>query len=159
MKILKTLFAALVISAPAAAATDIEVSFSDAFAERLAEDYGEREGERLVEDVTNDIERALARRGADPARIEVTIIDAKPSRPTREQLDDRIGFNLTLSSGFGGMSIEGRALDSDGAVIAEASVESFENSNTRALGPRTTWGDAQSVSNRFARQLARRIEG
>ena len=54
---MKTLFlaAAALALAPFAAATSVNVTFSEDFAEKLVDDYGEREGERLTKEVIDDV--------------------------------------------------------------------------------------------------------
>ena len=93
------------VAAPVATAAEINVSYGEAFAEKLTEDYGEREGTYLSERVRTDLERALVKSGVDIARIDITILDAKPSRPTFKQAGDEPGLDLHRSVGVGGMKL------------------------------------------------------
>lgn len=152
---MKTIFAAIGALAilPTAAATEVAVTFSDEFAEELAETYGEREGERLQEDVIEDLDRAFAKAGVSPARVDVTIVDAKPNRPTFEQLSDRPGLDSVRSISIGGMELTGTAYDAEGNVVATQEYEWFESDIRQVFG-RAVWGDANRASRRFATRLA-----
>lgn len=151
---MKTLIAALGALAllPAAAATEVTVSYSDDFAEELADNYGEREGERLTEDITDDLSHAFKKAGVNPARVEVTIVDAKPNRPTFDQLGARPGLDGLRSISIGGMELTGTAYDADGNVLATQEYEWFETNIRDVIGS-AVWSDANRASRRFAKKL------
>lgn len=155
---MKTLIAALGALAllPAATATEVTVSYSDDFAEELADNYGQREGERLTEDITDDLSHAFKKAGVTPARVEVTIINAKPNRPTMDQLSDRPGLDGFRSISIGGMELTGTAYDADGNVLATQEYEWFEN-NIRDVVGSAVWTDANRASRRFAKKLANQL--
>lgn len=140
--------------APLAGATTVNVSFSEDFSEKLTEDYGEREGEKLIEEITEDLTRQFEKKGLDVARVDVTIIDAKPNRPTFKQLGDTPGLDGFRSISLGGMSLEGTAYDADGAVLGSKSYRWFENDIRDAIVA-GTWTDARRASDRFARRFAK----
>ncbi len=152
MKPVLAAIAALVII-PIANAGEVSVSFSDDFIETLEDDYGTREGERLSKRVVKDLNQAFERAGVDPARVEVTIIDAKPNRPTFEQLGARPGLDPNRSISIGGMELTATAYDADGGVLAERNYSWFE-SNIRHVVGSATWTDARRASGRFARKFA-----
>ncbi|MEL7231116.1 MAG: hypothetical protein AAGJ85_01235 [Pseudomonadota bacterium] len=155
MKTLITSACALAL-APFAAATTVNVTFSEDFAEKLSDDYGDREGPKLVEEITEDVTRQFEKRGLDVARVDVTILDAKPNRPTFQQQLDRPGLDGFRSISLGGMSLEGTAFDASGNEIGSKSYKYFENDirNVIAVG---TWGDARRASDRFARRFAKEL--
>ena len=70
------------LAAPAALAGEINVTFSPEFTEELNDEYGMREADYLIEEVQEDLTRELGKAGLDIARIDVTILDAKPNKPT-----------------------------------------------------------------------------
>lgn len=152
---MKTIFAAIGALAllPVAAATEVAVSYSDDFAEELTDNYGEREGERLRQDITQDLDQAFEKAGVSPARVEVVIMDAKPNRPTFEQLTDQPGLDPIRSISIGGMELTGTAYDTEGNVLATQDYEWFQ-SNIRDVIGISTWGDANRASRRFARRMA-----
>lgn len=152
MKTLIAAFGALALL-PVAAATEVAVSYSDEFAEELAENYGEREGERLTQDITEDLSLAFNKAGVNPARVEVTIINAKPNRPTFDQLGATPGLDGFRSISIGGMELTGTAYDGDGNVLATQDYEWFENNIQDVIGS-SVWTDANRASRRFAKKLA-----
>ena len=83
--------------------------------EKAVETYGVRDVEDLANQLRKDVERELGRSGAyDGARIELTLVDAAPNRPTFKQLSDTPGLSLA-SFGLGGAKIEGQAIAPGGA--------------------------------------------
>ncbi|MEM6535042.1 MAG: hypothetical protein AAF613_05310 [Pseudomonadota bacterium] len=143
--------------APFASAVEVNVSFSEDFSEKLADDYGEKEGEYLSREITEDIEDALTEAGLSPARVDVTIIDAKPNRPTFEQLTDRPSLSATRSRSIGGMDLVGTAYDADGNALGTESYDWFQ-SDIRNTIAAATWTDAERTSRRFATRLAEALE-
>lgn len=152
---MKTIIAAIGALAllPVAAAADISVTYSDDFAEELSENYGEREGERLRQDITEDLDKAFEKAGVSAARVEIVIVDAKPNRPTFEQLSDKPGLDPIRSISIGGMELTGTAFDAEGNVLASQDYEWFQNNIRDVIGI-STWGDANRASRRFARKMA-----
>ena len=157
---MRTIFAAIGALAilPTAAATEVAVTYSDDFAEELADNYGEREGETLTEEIIEDLEREFTKAGVNPARVDVTIVDAKPNKPTFEQLSSRPGLDFGRSLSIGGMELVGTAYDADGNVIATQEYEWFENNLRDVIGS-ATWTDANRASNRFASKFAKTLSG
>ncbi|MEO0608026.1 MAG: hypothetical protein AAFY82_07325 [Pseudomonadota bacterium] len=152
MKIIIAAIGALALL-PVAAATEVAVSYSDDFAEELTENYGEREGERLRQDITKDLDQAFEKAGVTAARVEIVIVDAKPNRPTFEQLSGKPGLDPIRSISIGGMELSGTAFDAEGNVLAAQDYEWFQN-NIRDVVGFSTWGDANRASRRFARKMA-----
>ena len=155
---MKTIFAAIGTFAilQTAAATEVAVTYSDDFAEELSDNYGEREGETLTEEIIEDLDRAFAKVGVDPARVDITIVDAKPNRPTFEQLSSRPGLDSFRSISLGGMELVGTAYDADGNVIATQEYGWFE-SNLRDVVGSGVWTDANRASSRFAKKMAAQL--
>ena len=153
MKRFAGLFALAFAFGVAAHATTIEVTYSEDFAEMLEDEYGVREGEMLSKEIVEDIEEAFTKRGVEAVRVTVIIEDAKPNRPTFEQLSARPGLDPIRSVSLGGMDLSGTVFDAEGEVVAEVQYDWFENDirNARAV---STWWDARRASDRFARRLA-----
>ncbi len=157
MKPILSFLVAAMLVAPVALATEIVVSYSEDFAEMLEDEYGEREGEYLARTLRKDIEQALASRGVDASRIEVIINEAKPNKPTFEQLGDTPSLDYYRSISLGGMDVSARAFDAAGELIAATDYEWFEYDIRRTFNA-GTWWDAQRASDRFSRRLAKDIE-
>lgn len=155
---MKTIFAAIGTLAilQTAAATEIAVVYSDDFAEELSDNYGEREGETLTEEIIKDLDRAFAKVGADPVRVDVTIVDAKPNRPTFEQLSSRPGLDAIRSISLGGMELVGTVYDAEGNVVATQEYSWFENNLSNVVGA-GVWSDANRASSRFAKKMAKQV--
>ena len=147
--------AMLGLAAQAEAAT-ITVTYSEDFAEKLADDYGDREGPILTDEIIEDIERALDRAGVDAERVEVTIEDARPNRPTMEQASSRPGLDMFRSFGTGGMKLTGKVYHLDGETVSDVEYRYFETdiSQSQHVG---TWWDANRASRRFADRVVEAI--
>ena len=156
MKNLIVSLAAAAALAPAAYASEISIEFSPDFQEKLEKDYGTSEGEKLTREVREDIERELGKANIDPASIKVTILDAKPNRPTFKQLGDKPGLDAMRSKSIGGMDLKGVAYSADGSALAELEYDWYETNieMTHAAG---VWSDAERASRRFAQKLAEKL--
>lgn len=139
----------------AAFAAEIEVTYAPEFAEALEDDLGAREGDYLAKEIREDLDRELAKAGVDVAKIEVTILKAKPSKPTFQQLGDRPGLDYSQSVSLGGMKMSAEAFDVDGNSLSSLEYGWFENYlEDVAL---TTWTDAKRASDKFARKLVKEL--
>lgn len=146
----------LMAAAPVAAAAEIAVTYSPEFTEKLQEDYGLKEGEYLAERIQRDLARELSKEGVDVAKIDVTILDARPSRPTFKQAGDKPGLDMTRSVSVGGMKLKAAAFDAAGAPAGELEYDWYET-DIRQAGL-TTWHDAGRASDRFARKFAKALD-
>lgn len=144
------------VAAPVAAAAEINVTYAPEFSEKLTEDYGEREGTYLADRVRTDIERELGKAGVDVDRVDVTILDAKPSRPTFKQAGDEPGLDMHRSVSLGGMKLSAVAYDAAGTASEPFEYKWFE-SDIRQAGL-TTWHDARRASSRFAANFVKAID-
>lgn len=134
------------------------VRFSDEFQTTLADDYGAREGAYLEETVDRALARALARVGGEvaasaPIAIEATIVEARPNRPTFQQLADRPGLDFGRSLSTGGAELIAVIRGADGAQLGEVRYRYFTPTLRDVYTP-TTWGDAHQAIHRFARRVA-----
>lgn len=144
---------ALAATAANAAPAEVQVQIGPKLQKAAADSLGVKEVDRLAADLKRQVERELARTGVlDGARIELTLVDARPNRPTFKQLGDRPGLSYE-SYGVGGARIEGRAVAVDGA-ITPIRYEWYE-SDIRYAPYRVTWSDADTAFGQFARRLAR----
>ena len=154
MRTLAFAAAALLASGSAALAAPASVSVTvgpelQATAQRT---YGVRDVNRLADELRKDVERALARTGAyDDARIELVLEDARPNRPTMQQMS-KMGLSFE-SFGIGGATIEGHAIRPDGSMVP-LSYRWYET-DIRNAWAASTWHDAEWTFNRFAHRLAR----
>ena len=155
---LLTLSAAAFAATQFAQAATISVTYSEDFAEELSEEYGEREGERLSAMIIRDLEEEMEREETTVARIAVVIEDAKPNRPTFEQISGSPGLDPIRSVSIGGMDLSGIAYDEDGNEVARVEYDWFSNNIRDSIGT-STWWDARRASDRFADRLVKEISG
>lgn len=154
-RFLISLAATSLLAAPALADDLFAFKTSADFQEQLEDEYGERELATLTEEIRKDISRELGKEGITAARIDVTILKAKPNRPTFQQLSDTPGLSLQSFS-VGGMDLQATAYDVNEQVLGELEYGWFE-SDIRWSQGKTTWSDARKASDRFARKFAKVI--
>ncbi len=142
--------------APAASAVTVQVAMSEKFQEKLTDDYGVRETEILQENLTRKIERAFEKTGVKAERVVITIEDARPNRPTFQQLSDKIGLDPIRSFGTGGAKLMGVAFDAAGNEIGRQEYDWYETDISQSYGV-STWHDASYAFGRFATKLAGKL--
>jgi hypothetical protein len=154
MRTLVIATAALIASGSAALAAPATVTVSvGPEMQKKVDKYGARDVDQLTKRLKQTVERALARTGAyEDGRVDVTLVDALPNRPTFKQLGDTPGLSFE-SFGVGGAEIEAQAVSADG----RATPVKFRWSETdiRWMPMRWTWSDAENTFDRFARKLSR----
>lgn len=148
-----TAFAAL---APAASALTVEAKIAPEFQHKLEKTYGVREAKVLTDDLASTIQRQFDRQHVKADHVVVTIVDARPNRPTFQQLSDRPGLDPIGSIGTGGADISGVAYDASGKEIGSFKYDWYESDITQVIGY-ATWTDANWVFDRFARRFADKL--
>ncbi len=147
---------ALVVSAyaePLSTVSSVEVKLSPELQKKATAEYGVKEVDRLAGELKKDVERELQRTGVlAGGKIELTLVDARPNRPTFKQLGDRPGLSFESFS-TGGAAIEGRAITVDG-VVTPIRYDWYEN-DIRQARMSGTWSDAYIAFDRFAYKLGR----
>jgi hypothetical protein len=153
MRTLVITAAAFLASATAALAAPATVTVSVApELQEKADKYGDRELSYLSDRLRTTVERRLARSGAlEDTRVELVLIDAKPNRPTFEQMRDTPGLSME-SFGVGGAEIGGRIVRADGSETPVA--YRWYETDIRQAGL-TTWSDAISSFQRAASRLSK----
>jgi hypothetical protein len=157
---MRTIFAALaglaILAAPAASALTVETKMSTEFQKKLDKDYGVREANILTAALTSKIENQFARQGVKADRVVVTIEDAKPNRPTFQQVSDKPGLDPMRSISIGGAHLVGIAYDASGKEIGTLDYDWYETDLTNVIAA-TTWSDARWTFDRFARRFADKL--
>jgi hypothetical protein len=146
----------VVATAPAANALTVEVALSSDFQQKLEEDYGTREAQILSDDLVRKVERTFDRQGVRADRVVVTLEDARPNRPTMEQVSDRIGLDPIRSISIGGAKLTGVAYDAAGREIGRYDYKWFETDISQVIGV-STWHDANTAFSRFAHRFAGKL--
>jgi hypothetical protein len=139
-------------AASAAAVPEISISIGADLQKKADESYGPREMDVLKKDLSQALARSFARASAQPLqRVDLTIDDAVPNRPTFKQLG-RAGLSLG-SIGLGGAAVSGTVTTADGQIVP-VSYNWYETSLWNEVGA-ITWSDAWRAFNRFSGDLAR----
>jgi hypothetical protein len=147
--------AAILMAMPAAALT-VEAKISTEFQKKLDDDIGLREAKVLTEALTRKVSAAFANRGINADRVVVTIEDAKPNKPTMEQVSNKPGLDSMRSLSVGGARVTGIAYDAAGKEIGSLDYDWYETDLYSALGS-TTWTDARTAFDRFSRRFADKL--
>jgi hypothetical protein len=148
MRIAALVSIALLASAGAAHAQQVSVAIGPKLQDK-ADDLGQRELDFLARDLQRSVESRLIRAGMTD-RVELTLIDAKPNRPTSEQLGNRPGLS-PISFGVGGAKIEGAVVHADG-TLTPLSYQWYESDIAWARHS-STWAAAENAFDRFANRL------
>ncbi|MNT27555.1 hypothetical protein D3C72_1631920 [compost metagenome] len=144
--------AAALAGAAAAQPSAVVVTVSPDFA-KTAEELGQREVQQQVDDLTARVTRVLTERHAlDGARIDLTITDLKPNRPTMQQTIDKPGLDPLRSISIGGAAIEGAITTASGEV--QPIKYDYYSNNLADVRGYATWQDAGTAFDRLARNLA-----
>lgn len=147
--------AGLLMASPAMALT-VEAKVSTDFQKKLDKDIGVREADVLAKILTTKIENAFAAKGVKAERVVVTIEDARPNRPTMEQVSNKPGLDPIRSISTGGAHVTGIAYDASGAQIGTYDYDWYETDLSNVI-PGTTWTDARTSFDRFARRFADKL--
>jgi hypothetical protein len=153
--IFAALAAAAILAGPACALT-VEANVSADFQKKLADDYGVRETKVLTDALTTKIETAFKAHGVNAERVVVTIEDAKPNRPTWQQVSDKPGLDAMRSISIGGAHVKGVAYDASGKEIGTYDYDWYETDLSNVVAA-NTWSDARSSFDRFARRFADKL--
>lgn len=139
------------LAEPMSTVSSVEVSLSPELKTKAAKEYGVKEVDRLAAELRKDVTRRLESTGVlAGGRVELTLVDVKPNRPTMKQMGDKPGLSFQ-SFGVGGATIEGRAISLDGE-ITPIKYEWYE-SDIRNSWHQTTWADTERAFDRFARKI------
>ncbi len=148
--------AGLALAAAPASALTVEAKVSAEFQMKLEDDYGVREAKVLTDTLASKVEAAFARQGVRAERVVVTIEDAKPNRPTMQQISDTPGLDAARSISIGGARVTGTAYDAAGTAIGTLEYDWYETDLSNVIAA-TTWSDARWSFDRFARRFADRL--
>lgn len=147
--------ASLLFTAPALAVT-VETKISAAFQEKLEDDIGVREARVLSDALKSKITSVFEARGVTAEKVVVTIEDAKPNRPTMEQVSAKPGLDPMGSISIGGAKLSGIAYDAAGNEIGRFDYRWYETDLSNVIAA-TTWSDARSTFDKFARRFADKL--
>lgn len=123
----------------------------------------EAEIERKANDLHRELEKQLGKRltivdapGEGVLTVEATVTKILPTRPTQEELGQRIGLQLAGSVSAGGADITVN-LSENGQALASMR-EDYRANLIDGLPRIVTWQDADRAYDRMARKLARFVK-
>lgn len=134
----------------APAVSEVRVSIGQDFAKKT-DLVGQRELDILAAELRRAVERQIPPRPGG-GTLNLVLEDAKPNRPTPQQLSSTPGLSLE-SFGVGGARISGTYVDPAGKTTPIAF--RWYESNIRWARYGSTWHDAESAFDRFAGRLAK----
>lgn len=132
---------------------NVNVTYGAKAEKAMVETYGERERAVVQELLTRNLNRAL---GTQAARVDVTINNVVPNRPTFKQLGDRPGLSMQ-SFGIGGADVTGKAFDAAGNLLGEVTYDWY--GDIFMADSSWTWTDADRALYQFSRRLAAAVPG
>jgi len=120
--------------------------------------YGDRELKKLTERLSEKVSYRLEKQGikvSDTASttLVVTLDDARPNRPTFEQLSRQSSLSFQ-SFATGGAEIKSELFDTSGASLGSSEYRWYEN-DIRDAGFGSTWQDANRAIGFFSRKIAK----
>ena len=134
----------------APAVSTVKVSIGPKLAEKV-DDLGQRDLDILASQLQRAVERRLPPRPGG-GKLDLVIEDARPNRPTPQQLGKTPGLSFD-SFGVGGASITGRYVDPAGQGTPVR--YSWWESDIRWARYGSTWHDAENAFDRLADRLAK----
>jgi hypothetical protein len=122
--------------------------------------YGERDIARLQARLERKVAAQFTRKGITlsdnaPTVLRVTLTNAKPNRPTINQLSKEPGLSYR-SFGLGGAEIEAELLSASGQPLGNMQYKFYED-DIRDAAFTGTWTDAHRSFDRFARKAAKQL--
>jgi hypothetical protein len=139
-----------------ASALTVETKVSAEFQKKIDKDYGAREADILGAALAKRVETTFAREGVKADHVVVTIEDARPNRPTMQQISNKPGLDPIYSISTGGARLTGVAYDASGKEIGAYQYDWYETDLTNVVGA-ATWTDARTTFDRFARRFADKL--
>jgi hypothetical protein len=132
------------------AVSSVKVSIGPALADKVDE-IGQRDLDILTAQLQRTVEKRLPSR-ADGGTLTLVIDDARPNRPTPQQLMTTQGLSME-SFGNGGATISGDYVDPTGRRTPIA--YSWYGDDIRWARYSSTWHDAEDAFDRLADRLAK----
>jgi len=123
--------------------------------------YGDKAIAYLIEDMNDELLTDLTKRGialsdTAPTVLRVTIENAKPNRPTFNQLSKEPSLSFQ-SFGIGGADVSAEVIAANGEVIGEAEYDYYASFNDRPFRPIGTWEDTRRAFSFFSRKLSKKL--
>lgn len=120
--------------------------------------YGEKDLNRLTQRLSDSITERLEKKGLRvddnaPVTLIVTLDNAKPNRPTFNQMSKQAGLSFRSVS-VGGAEIKSELIDASGSSLGTADYKWYET-DIRDASYGGTWQDAHRAINRYAKKISK----
>jgi hypothetical protein len=117
--------------------------------------YGEPEGPVLRRIVAERVSAALRARACGAAsRLEITLLDARPTHPTDKQIDDNPAIDRLRTHYLGGASFTARLLTADGNELKSLHYDWYAENDHLGSRAAEPWGDVRLASEALGAELA-----
>lgn len=134
------------------------IAFSSELQTKLDKDYGVREANTLRQELQRSVDRSLKKAGASKvAYVDLTIEDAKPNKPTFQQLAKNTSLSYSSSYSTGGAKVNAKLFDASGALIGTVSHEYYSR-GLHEIFSEYSWADADRAFNGAARKIQKEAE-
>lgn len=124
--------------------------------------YGDRAIEHLLEEMQEEIVQDFSKRGLSlsdsaPTLLRITIVDAKPNRPTFNQLSKDASLSYK-SFGTGGADMTAEFISAGGNIVGTAEYDYYSSFSDRVgIQSSGTWADADRSFSRFSKKLSKTL--
>ena len=123
--------------------------------------YGQKEIDRLVEEVNEELAHDFEKRGIAISEnasttLRVTLVMAKPNRPTHNQLSRDIGLSFN-SFGLGGAELTADVIGANGESLGTMEYDYYTSFNERVFQPIGIWEDANRSISKFSRKASKTL--
>jgi len=131
------------------------VGVAPAYETALRTTYGEPEDPVLRRIVGERVSVALhARDCGGASRLEITLLDARPTHPTDKQIDDNAAIDRLRTHYLGGASFVARLLTADGNELKSLRYDWYAQNDHLGSKAAEPWGDVRLASEGLGAELA-----
>lgn len=131
------------------------VLFSPAMQAAIDTAYGTPEAAVLERTIRERVGAALRNAGCDGiARVEVTLLDVRPTHPTDKQIGDNAALDRLRTHFLGGAAFSARLLDPAGHELKSLRYDWYAQDDRHGSRAAEPWGDVRLASEGLGSQLA-----
>lgn len=131
------------------------VRFSPAMQAAIDRIYGESEQAVLERTIGEQVGAALRGAGCNGvAEVEITLLDARPTHPTDEQIKDNAALDRLRTHFLGGAAFSARLIDPAGHELKSLRYDWYADDDRHGSRAADPWGDVRLASQGLGSQLA-----
>jgi hypothetical protein len=143
------------VAAAAGMISEPVIGMAPAYKTVLRTSYGESEEPVLRMIVGARVSAALRTRDCGLAsRLEITLLDARPTHPTDKQIDDNAAIDRLRTHFAGGASFGARLLAADGSELKSLRYDWYAENDHFGSKAAEPWGDVRLASEGLGAELA-----